>query len=277
MSLGKARAKKVLESLSIDEPELLSNLNEICMARGVFVREGTLDGAEARLTIGSSSSKVKGVILVKPNDTYETRTRFSIAHELGHFELHKNIQLAISCSERALNEWFGKQAHQSREIEANEFASELLLPEQFLRPILSAQEKPSLNLVEKIASDYQTSFIATARRLIDLTEEACALVFFTKDRILYHIPSVLFRNQNYWIATGPLDMNSMAYDAAVKGENGTYMSTVDASTWIDTSEMKDWQRSKIEDAEILEQAKYFSKLDLGIALLWIKDSKLIWN
>ncbi|MBI2336509.1 MAG: ImmA/IrrE family metallo-endopeptidase [Deltaproteobacteria bacterium] len=277
MSLGKAKAKSVLDSLEIDDPSLLVNLNEICMARGVFVREGHIDGAEARLTIGDSFSRVKAVILARPNDTYETRTRFSIAHELGHFELHKNIQATISCSERELNEWFGKQAHQEREIEANEFASELLLPERFIRPVIHAQSNPSLNLVDSLASKYQTSFIATARRLIDLTEEACALVFFKKDRILYHVPSELFRRQHYWIALGPLDMASMAYDAATKGKNGAYMSAVDAATWVDISEMKDWQRSKIEDAKILEQARFFPKLDLGISLLWIKDPKLIWN
>jgi Zn-dependent peptidase ImmA (M78 family) len=277
VSLGKLKAKSVLNDLGIDEPALLSNLNEICMARGVFVHEGHIDGAEARLTIGSSSSPTKAIILVRPNNTYEASTRFSVAHELGHFELHQDVKITISCSEHELNEWFGKQAHQLREIEANEFASELLLPERFVGPEIKAQSSPSLNLVEALATKYQTSFIATARRLVDLTEEACALVFFKKDRVLYHVPSELFQRQRYWIAPGPLDAASMAYDAAFKGENGPYMSTVDATTWIDTSDMKDWQRSKLEDAEILEQARFFPKLDLGISLLWLKDSKLIWN
>lgn len=278
MTCGSLKANALIEELGIDDPSILiQHLDDICMARGVYVRQGHLDGAEARLTVGSTDGELKGVILVNPNDSYETRTRFSIAHELGHFELHKDISSSISCNERALNDWFGKQAHQRREIEANEFASELLLPEIFVDAEINGDEKPSLNLVEKLASKYQASFFASARRFIDLTEEACALVFFNKGQILYHFRSNLFQQQGYWIAPGPLEPASMAYDAAKEGKNGTYMSTVDAGTWIDTSDKKDWQRRKIEEAEILEQALYFPRLDMGVSLLWIHKGDLIWN
>ncbi len=277
MSIGSLKAKGLIKELGIDDVKILvESLNDICMARGLYVREGHIDGAEARLTIGDLHSNVKGVILVRPNHTYETRTRFSIAHELGHFELHKNISSSISCSGKAMNEWFGKQAHQTREVDANEFASELLLPEQFVKTEIN-DSKPSLNLVQTISEKYDTSFLATARRLVDLTQEGCALVFFNRERVMYHVHSPTFKQQGYWIAPGPLDSSSMAHDAAINGRNGTYMSTVAAETWIDTSEMKDWQREKIQDAEVREQAHYFPNLEFGISLVWLHQAKLIWN
>src|SRR4051794_39741993 len=100
MSLAKIRAKQILADLHIDRPELLQHLKEICCERGCFVREGQLESSEARLTVSGD----KGIITVKPNNSYATRTRFSIAHELGHFELHRERNKAVSCDQRALND-----------------------------------------------------------------------------------------------------------------------------------------------------------------------------
>lgn len=275
MTVGSLKAKKVIGDLGISDPADLQYLKEICMERGVFVREDHIDGAEARLTISEPGNQVKAVIVVKPNDTYETRTRFSIAHELGHFEIHRDIESTISCNDRALNEWFGKQAHQQRETDANEFASELLMPEQFIKKELNVA-RPSLDLIEDVARKYQCSFLAVARRLIALTDEPCALVFFRKDRVLYHIGSKNFKDQKYWIAQGELDSQTFAYDVAKDGTACKRMSMVDATAWIDTSEMKDWQREKIEDKTVLEQARYFSRLDLGVSLIQL-SADLVWN
>lgn len=275
MNLGALKAKKVIDELGISEPTDLQYLKEICMYRKVFVREENLEGAEARLTVTENTSEVEAIISVKPNMSYETRTRFSIAHELGHFEMHKDIKSAISCNEASLNEWFGKQEYQQRETQANEFASELLMPEKFIKKELNI-DRPSLNLVEELAEKYDCSYIAVARRLIDLTDEGCAIVFFRKNRILYHISSKCFKDQRYWIAPGPLDSQTFAHDVANGKEGGSRMSMVDASGWIDTSNMKSWQCEKIADATVLEQSRYFSKLDLGISLIQL-PANLIWN
>ncbi|MGE4131424.1 MAG: ImmA/IrrE family metallo-endopeptidase [Bdellovibrionales bacterium] len=275
MSIGSFKAKAVLEDLEISSHTDLQYLTEICMARGVFVREDNIDGAEARLTISRGTGDTKAVIVVKPNDSYETRTRFSVAHELGHFEIHKDIQSTISCNDRALNEWFGKQDHQKRETDANEFASELLLPAKFIAPDFNAS-KPSLNLIEELADKYQCSFLAVARRLIELSQDACALVFYRGDQILYHILSKRFKEQNYWIAPGKLDSQTFAFDAAMERKFGRGMSMVDAAAWIDTSDMKEWQAKKLKDKNVLEQARYFSRLDLGVSLVQLTPT-LIWN
>lgn len=261
--------------LGISDPTDLQYLKEICMERGVFVREEHIDGAEARLTFSEPGGELKAIIAVKPNDTYETRTRFSIAHELGHFEIHNDIASTISCNDRALNEWFGKKAHQQRETDANEFASELLMPEKFIKSEF-ASDQPSLNLIEDIAGKYQCSFLAVARRLIDLTEEPCALVYFRKDQIMYHFASKYFKDQRYWISPGKLDPHTFAFDVARDNSAGKRMSRVDATAWIDTSEMKDWQREKLEDKTVLEQARYFPRLDLGVSLIQL-PANLIWN
>ncbi len=61
----------------------------------------------------------------------QTRQRFSIAHELGHYlsghEAYDDANIYIEDRPGWLN------SHNRQEIEADEFAAELLMPERFLR------------------------------------------------------------------------------------------------------------------------------------------------
>lgn len=275
MTVGSMKAQQVIDEVGIRKAKDLQYLKEICMERKVFVRESRLDGAEARLVVSGTDGDLSGVIVVSPNNSYETRTRFSIAHELGHFEMHRDVVSTISCTQAALNEWFGKLAHQRREADANEFASELLMPEQFIKKYLNVS-RPNLDLIESVANDYDCSLIAVARRLIDLTDEACALVFFKEGRVSFHLPSKLFKQQYYWIAPGPLSSETYAYESNKNGNGNRSMSMVDAMSWIDTSDMEDWKVQKLVDKTILEQARFFPRLKMGISLLQL-SSDLIWN
>lgn len=69
-------------------------------------------------------------------DVYEKRTRFTLAHELGHYVLHKNIYESIDFSD--INEWIEFVANVNEEdldwfeMQANEFAGRLLVPKNNL-------------------------------------------------------------------------------------------------------------------------------------------------
>ena len=96
-------------------------LEDIALARGVIVIEGPLKGMEARLIRQGS----KGLIRVKDSMRELGRVRFAIAHELGHWELHKEKQQLFSCTtEDMLTSYKGS----SIEAEANLFAAEFLMP-----------------------------------------------------------------------------------------------------------------------------------------------------
>jgi Zn-dependent peptidase ImmA (M78 family) len=61
------------------------------------------------------------------------RQRFTIAHELGHFLLHKDevhVDRGYSMRFRSIR---SATAEDRAEIEANQFAAELLMPEAFIR------------------------------------------------------------------------------------------------------------------------------------------------
>lgn len=86
------------------------------------------------------------------------RCRFTLAHELGHLRCGHDHDLPID----TFKTFSGSQAD-SREVQANAFAAEFLLPADAVRG--RATEKPTLEDVVRLAADYGTSTIATLFRL----------------------------------------------------------------------------------------------------------------
>lgn len=264
MSLAKVKARHILSELGIDRPELLTHLKEMCCERGAYVRECALDGAEARLTVSGD----RGIITVNPNNSSAARTRFSIAHELGHFELHRDRTVSLTCDQRDLNDWRVKRRQENLEEDANEFASELLMPEIFIKAEIEAA-KPSIGFLEKLAERYQTSLFATTRRFMDLTPKACAAVFFKESSILYAWRSAFFAEQGFRFVD-TLKPYSYAHDASLGIATPNYMCEVEANLWL---LLPNWLRGE----HLFEQSRFFSGLGLGMSLLWLADGPLTAN
>ncbi|HEY9722308.1 MAG TPA: ImmA/IrrE family metallo-endopeptidase [Oscillatoriaceae cyanobacterium] len=120
------------------------------------------------------------------------RRRFTFAHELGHYFLDAKPLLSsgldgtfqLGCSYAAterpdLAGRTSEGAFQAFRIErrANRFAAELLMPKGDLVAFLNERgPNLSLELIGEIATRYGTSFRAAAFRLIEVTDQPCALV-----------------------------------------------------------------------------------------------------
>lgn len=108
-----------------------------------------------------------------------TRQRFSIAHELGHYYLHKEEQLFIDFgsmirrpSVHYRNAVSG-QASDRYEIDANSFAAALLMPKGMVRREFTAllDQTPDLtseNVVTEMARRFHVSRDAMNYRLLNL-------------------------------------------------------------------------------------------------------------
>jgi Zn-dependent peptidase ImmA (M78 family) len=259
VSGAKTKALQILTELRIDSPELLRCLKEICCERGAYVKEQTLEDAEARLIVSGD----RGIITVQPDDIYPGRTRFSIAHELGHFELHRSTGAMWNCTARDMQTWFNNR----RELEANEFAAELLMPEAFIKPEFD-RNPPGLGHLKELATRYQVSLSAISHRFALLTDEACAVVFSRSGEITHSIRSTLFEKQKYWIPQGRLSAYSHAFNAHAGKSLPPGMVEVDANAWFQIP-------AYLQSQRIQEQSEYFRGIDLGITLLWIQPGRLI--
>jgi Zn-dependent peptidase ImmA (M78 family) len=265
VTLAKSKARQILKELRIENPELLRCLKEICVERGAFVKEQDLNDAEARLVVSGD----RGIITVQPDEAYPGRTRFSIAHELGHFELHRGNEALWACSTRDMNNWTQQQDkdRENREHEANQFAAELLMPEDFIKPEF-ARNEPALGHLKELASRYQMSLSAMAFRYAELTDHACAVVFSRAGAITHSLKSTLFDRQKYWIPQGRLSAYSHAYNAHAGKTIPTAMTPVEAGAWFQVPPY-------LQNQTIMEHSEYYKGIDLGITLLWIQPGRLI--
>ncbi|RSN45412.1 ImmA/IrrE family metallo-endopeptidase [Actinomadura sp. WAC 06369] len=119
---------------------------------GMLVREPT------RTVIGVNQSHA-------PN-----RQRFTVAHEIGHLQLHKGRPLIMDTDVRVnLRDSVSGMATDREEIEANRFAAALLIPELMVRNEISALDFASAeDLVLKLQARFKVSPSAMNFRLVNL-------------------------------------------------------------------------------------------------------------
>ena len=168
-------------------------LEVLALARGVVVLEGRLDTADARLVRKGNA----GLLRVNQAIREPGRKRFAIAHELGHFEIHADqTQLSACSSQDMIADYKGSLP----EVEANWFAAELLMP----RHLFAAQlgnAFPSFSVVRALASSFGTTVTATALRMVELSDDYCALVVSEGGRIGWWRANGGFR-ERYWLKSG---------------------------------------------------------------------------
>jgi Zn-dependent peptidase ImmA (M78 family) len=163
-----------LASLLLDRFKISGkpDLNEICRALGLRITEKEFSGFEGVLVRGKNAQK--GVIGINRSIRESSRKRFTIAHEIGHFVIPYHQRLETACTAGVIDQ-FGRGLTRA-ELEANEFASELLLPSKIVRDRLDLG-RPSLANVASVANDFDTSLSATTWRFLDLTDLPCAMVW----------------------------------------------------------------------------------------------------
>ena len=172
-----------------------------------------------------SRNRLSGRILVKKSMREAGRKRFTIAHEIGHFILHRENQ--ISCLPSDIARW--ESNIESPERQADSFASELLLPSVLvLRQIGDAW--PSFELVVALADFFDTSLTATARKYCEVAPQECAVVWSVDGIVRWMHPATRFR---HWIKTGAeLSEKSIARRTLTGEDVLGGMREVPAEAWI---------------------------------------------
>ncbi len=103
------------------------------------------------------------------------RQRFTIAHELGHFILHRDRQQRFNCDKESVHS--GHETMRLIEREADDFASNLLMPGDRLREWIS-NRRIDLHVLSGIAKRFQVSFEALCIRFIKFTPQRAILVYW---------------------------------------------------------------------------------------------------
>ena len=172
---GSERLAEILaERLSLPCPP---NLSAVAVQLGLRIRDVDAEGFDGALV--RAIDKQKGIVAVNSRIREESRRRFTIAHEIGHFLIPHHRLLRNVCTSDEVESW--RQAIAVPEREANSFAAELLLPRK--RVVASLDLKnPSLRTIRAVASDFATSLTATTCRFVELTSSPCCVVWSERGR-----------------------------------------------------------------------------------------------
>jgi hypothetical protein len=136
----------------------------------VAVTEEDLDGFAGALVPAESRTRWG---IVYGTGQSPGRRRFTVAHEWGHYLLHrKKYPDGIHSSEADVD---GRTKIQV-EREANEFASWLLMPLDDFRKQVSPQDKPDFDVLGNCADRYEVSLVAAILRWLRYTERRALLV-----------------------------------------------------------------------------------------------------
>lgn len=157
--------ENILKELNINSPKEI-NLEKIAKHLDIDIKGEDMD------------FNVSGLFVMKNNKSYirynnsesVQRQRFTIAHEIGHFILHKEDKpLFIDKMEQVLYRNFDSSTGEiKKEREANAFSASLLMPRFLLNQVISKTPLETENVVGHLANEFNVSEQAMSFRLLNL-------------------------------------------------------------------------------------------------------------
>lgn len=251
--------RALLHSLNITAPDGL-DLTLVANHLNVELRFESLEKCAANIVgVGEHA-----IVTVDRNSS-ESRKRFSIAHEIGHWIYDRGRGIYL-CEKNDLNHpWNGQTKSNSVEQRANRFAAELLMHRPWFRDAAYDHEM-SFDTVEELCQIFKTSRTATAIRLVELGSYLGMLALFDKSstRRKWYCASPDF--PDYFYPCRAASLNSEAWiDIVHNGLIKTDIREVDGDIWIDHPNSSDFT--------IFEQA--ISVHGDILVLIWLMNDKVI--
>lgn len=246
-------AERLISEFGIAAPSEI-DIEAIAYNRGIEVFYERLRGCEATL-LGVGN---RAIATINPSSS-RGRERFSVAHEIGHWELHRGQ--SFRCRSDDVIQNYSSDNH--REKEADEFASHLLMPTKIFLPAVRAANRPGLNDLQQIANDFAVSLQAISIRLVTLDTLPVIVAAYSRAKRIWfsmaaHIP------RRWWLKSA-LDEDSFAYDVLHNGNSYTQPRKQSADAWFENDDADQY--------ELLEQA-IPSLSGQVLVLLYLSDPEM---
>lgn len=110
--------------------------------------------------------------------TSKGRQNFTLAHELGHYLLHRAASNQLLCSRSDMWKWGSEYGRM--EAEANEFASYLLMPRDDFEAQTRSFTRPTIAEFETLKKRYAVSMTAAILKWLEITQ-ARAMIVVSRD------------------------------------------------------------------------------------------------
>lgn len=247
---ARQRAHHILDEFGL-EYGAQTNLVDLAFARDLIVVEKPMSGAEGRLVRKGD----RAMATINANISHAGKRSFVIAHEFGHYELHRDSPLFV-CDEKDFVDWHRRRPE---ETEANQFAAELLMPRGWFELQTNATEM-SVNELERLARLCGVSLTAAAFRCVELDVAPCAIAFCRDNKIKWSQVSTSFPYQ-YMRRSGTPDGYSGAGEFFSGGSTSTEPVETPADAWFRDHSLPSGE-------EVMEQCMTMNRLNATLSLIW---------
>lgn len=192
------------------------------------------------------------------------RIRFTKAHELGHYILHRNLQQEFLCSREDMLNWYSGN---DIEAEADKFASYLLMPLNDFRRQLD--RKVNLDMLSNCADRYGVSLTAAILKWLSYTDEKAVLIMSNDGFMNWASSSdpamragAFFKTRNNTI---PIPNSSLA------ANDNVLVSSIGEKIPV-----KRWFQHADSDSELTEMKLFSEQYDSTLTLLLLPKYTEFW-
>lgn len=248
------KAEERIAELGISDPQDL-DVEAIACDAGMKVEYQPLSGCDATL-VGFGS---RAIATIKPSPS-RGRERFSIGHELGHWELHRGKSFRCRADDPSEN----LASNATLEKEADSYASHLLMPGPIFNPIIKPLGTPGFRQIEEVAQRFETSLLATTIRLAHVNKLPVIVACYTLQKLRWHIRATDVPNR--WWLRGTLDDDSFAYELLTNGRTYPAPRKQPGEVWFENDDA--------ENYELLEHCQPMANGEV-LVLLYLTDYEML--
>jgi Zn-dependent peptidase ImmA (M78 family) len=227
----------MLMALGIERPDQI-DLEAIAWESGAVVKYRPLDRCEAMI-VGAQ----RRAIITVNSRAIPARQRFSLAHEIGHWHHHRGQILFCGTAD------ISNPAHSplDPENQADQFASDLLLPDFMFRPRMMKIKRLVLSAVREIAEEFNVSLTAMLLKLAESNHFPIVIVCHNKQRRRWFRAATMV--PGWWFPKDDLDAESIAFEMLFGGAAEiSYARKIGAEAWF---EFRGVERYEIQEQSFL--------------------------
>lgn len=261
MSKAISAVKAIYEECGITDPLQLP-IEVIINSKNIIIKEEEIDGAEGRILMTENS----GIITLNSSINFAPKKRFILAHELGHFELHRNLKKGFSDNDETLNHSYQKN-FSSEEVEANEFAAEFLMPTELFSKECKGKVF-SHKVIDHLANRFKVSKTAAILKFVkkDNGNHPVFVVCCQDNKMKWFKKSDDWRYYSLFNRGLPPPPGTVAAEVFKKGIS-YYGEEASQQIWrCDWFDMKD----EDENSKFYEYCLFVPALNYMISIIWEK-------
>lgn len=275
--MNSARANEISQYASLytgsfEKKVELNDLIQISNDEDVKILFDSYDGSFEGLSVchkGDFFIHIDTDSVIEPT---KGRGKFTVAHELGHCLLNEHrIGLLSETLEPHISVYIlgdnGSQVSSQIELEADQFASSLLMPQKLFEQVTKEfKDKFSFDTLLFLSEYFETSLLATILRFSEVGPKPVFFTFNRNGKVKWYKEGKRFPDRAFKFNVHKnVPENSLIHDVFHKGMSHLgEIRKVDRDDWFYVND------DDYEEYELYEQCHYLPYYDLMVSMLWFE-------